>query len=107
MLQVRIHHDDGVAARGVQSRGEGDLVAEIAGERVDVHGGVARTQRVQLFQGAVPAAVINEDDAMVQPGEGLQNRFNRFVKLLDHLFLVVTGSNNTEELGFIGHRLCL
>ncbi len=80
-------------------------MAEVAGERVNVHRGVARTQRIELFQCAVPAAVINEYDAMVQTGKGFQHRFKRFVKLLDDLFLVVTGSDDAEELGFIGHRL--
>src|SRR6266850_352079 len=104
MLQIGVHHDYGIAARGVETGRERDLMAEISGERIDEHCGVARCQRVQSLQSFVPAAVIDENDAMIQTVERFQGWLECFVESLDDIFLVIAGGDDAEDLGFIGHR---
>ena len=106
MLQVRVHHDDGVPARRIEPGGQGDLMAEISGKGIDTHGRIAGRQRVELFERRVPAPVIDEDNAMIQFRNGLQHRLDRLVEEFDDIFLVVTRGHDAEELRFAGHSTC-
>ena len=96
MLQIEIHHDYGVALHGVQPGRQGDLMAEIPRQRIDPHTGVVLRQLIEQLQRAIVAAVVHENDLVVQVRQTVQRGFDRLVEEIDHLRFVITGDHNAE-----------
>jgi len=76
VLQIAVHHHDGVALRGIESGGQRHLMSEVTRERMDAHAPITGCQPVETLQGAIFAAIIDTKNAMVQPRQGGDYEFN-------------------------------
>ena len=65
MLQVRVHADDTVTARIVQSRDHRCLMPEVPGKVDDLHFFVRRRELPEDRKGLIPAAVVHEQELIV------------------------------------------
>ena len=68
VLQVGVHGDDHIAARVVETGGEGRSLSEIAPEGDDAPARIAAVDLAQPRQAAIRAAVV-DDDHLVGPAE--------------------------------------
>ena len=96
MLQVRIHHDDGDAARDLESGRERNLMTKIARQRVDPHAPVRARDGVQPLQCRVGAAVVDEADEPVAAFHRIERPRELRIKGLDDGRLVVAGHDDRE-----------
>ena len=72
ILEVGVHNDGGIAGRALQAGGNGDLMAEIAGEREYAHARIGAVELPQDVQRGIAAAVVYVDALEVQIGDGFQ-----------------------------------
>jgi hypothetical protein len=66
VLQIGIHHHDGVALREVQAGGNGCLMAKIPAETDDFNALVRQASQVDDLERSVCAAVVYKNDFPVQ-----------------------------------------
>ena len=97
MLQVGVHHDDGLPGGMFQPRAERALVAKIARQADELDPRIAPPQLLQHVQRVVATAVIDKD---YLPGklQGFQFPANGLVQRLQVLFFVVRRHNNRKTL---------
>src|SRR5204863_761235 len=65
MLEIAVHDDGGVAARELQSRGDGRLLAEIAAEADAANARIDLGQRGHDLPRPVGRAVVDDDDLVL------------------------------------------
>ena len=62
MLQIRVHHDDGVAARRREPRHQRALVAEVARQADAANAHVGGAERADRVPCPIRAAVVDDDE---------------------------------------------
>ena len=95
VLQVRIHHGDDPAAGGVDARGEGHLVAEVAREAESPQARVLAGEGRHLLEGCIRAAVVHVHDL---PGaaRGGEDAREPLVQLVEVVRLVEDGKGDGD-----------
>jgi hypothetical protein len=98
MLQVGVHEHDSVSSRSVHSGGEGNLVTEVSREGCHTHAWIGGHEAVQLRERVVSASVINEEDFVIDPVQGAENRLQSAEKGAYDFGLVEAGNNDGQQL---------
>ena len=93
VLQVGVHHDHGVAFGQVHAGGDGNLVAEVAGEVHHLEPRVEPVDPLHHHVAAVPAAVIHEQHLRLTV-EPIQKAGQTAVKVGKRRLLVVHGDDD-------------
>jgi hypothetical protein len=73
VLQIPVHHNNGVARNVIQRRGNRRLVSEIPRERAHHNSLIFRGRFVQYFESAIRAAVVHEHDFMSSSSDRIQH----------------------------------
>jgi hypothetical protein len=82
----------------VDARGDRDLVPEVPRELHHVHGRVLGSEGQQAVQAAVRAAVIDEQDLVIQIVDAGADRLHPFVERVDPVYLVVDRNDDRQHL---------
>jgi hypothetical protein len=83
ILQIAVHQDHRIAARGVEPGGRGDLMSEVAREIDDRDPRICRAQRAQRRERTVARAVVDRDD-LVAVAAFRRDAFQNRRRALDH-----------------------
>src|SRR5213080_3664519 len=62
ILEICVENDRRVSLSDIETRGDRGLVPEVPREPDDLAAGITVTEREQEFEGAIGAAVVDEDD---------------------------------------------
>ncbi len=97
ILQVGVDQDDRLAFGVGDAGGDGHLVAEVARERHDAHARIAGLDAAQQLEGAITAAVVDEDQ--LEPGlaAAAEHRGEPAVGLGDDVFLVEARHHDGDQ----------
>jgi hypothetical protein len=95
MLQVRIHDHHGFALCMIEPGRDGDLLAEIAAEGDGADARLGASDLLDLVQGIVPAAVIDEDH-LPDRSDPAEDGEQALAQRCDVRALVVHGDDDAE-----------
>ena len=97
VLQVGVYDHNGIARGFFESRGDGDLVTEVAREEqhANMRVGLLKLREDQLC--AVVTTVVNEDQLVIQRRHPAEHRRETLVRRAQHLLLVVAGNDDRQQ----------
>ena len=78
-----------------------DLMAEVSRKGADAHPGVFVGNCAQLRERVVVAAIVDEDDLVIEVCQGVEHRPQVTVEQSDDLGFVVTGDDHGQEAGWL------